>query len=168
VSATISDCGHYRYDLTRVINPNPVGVVMFIGVNPSTADATLDDQTVRKWAGFTQRWGYGVFRVGNLFAYRATDVRELSRVPDPVGPDNDRHLHGMLAQASLVVPCWGNASKIPLLHRSRIKKVCAMLRDLDVFTPVQCLGKTKSGDPKHPLMLGYNTPLTEWTTEAAR
>ena len=162
MTATISDCGRYRYDLTRVVSPNPSGVVVFIGVNPSTADATIDDHTVRKWSGFTRRWGYGIFRVGNLFAYRATDVSELARVDNPIGPANDSSLREMLAQANLVVPCWGNAGKLPPRLRGRISTVRTMLRDLDVFTPVQCLGTTKSGDPKHPLTLGYSTPLEEW------
>ena len=163
MSATISDCGRYRYDLTRVVTSNPVGVVVFIGINPSTADAQSNDHSVRKMIGFTSRWGYGVFRLGNVFGYRATDVRELARVDNPVGPANDIYLREMLAQASLVVPCWGNAGKLPPRLRGRIATVSAMLRGLDVFTPVQCLGRTKSGDPKHPLTLGYDTRLEDWS-----
>jgi hypothetical protein len=160
MTAVISPCGAYRYHLTRVLGGAP-GAVVFIGVNPSTADATTDDATVRKWIGFTRRWGVGAMQVGNLFAYRATDVRQLGKVTDPVGPDNDRYLRALVDQATLVVPCWGSQAKLPARARQRIEAVRELLRGC--ARPVKVLGLTASGDPRHPLFLGYDTTLEDWT-----
>lgn len=163
MSAVMSHCGRYRYILGRDIEaifPRP-GVVIFIGVNPSTADAETDDATVRKWRGFASRWGYNRFLVGNLFAYRATDVRALARAEDPVGPDNDAHLAWLLERADLVVPCWGSRDKLPPALWPRIDAVRAQLRA--GRAPILTLGLTASGDPKHPLMLGYDAKLEDWT-----
>lgn len=163
MSAVISPCGRYRYTLERdveAIFPRH-GVVVFIGVNPSTADAESDDATVRKWRGFAGRLGYSRFLVGNLFAYRATDVRALARADDPVGPDNDAHLAALIKAADLVIPCWGSRAKLPPALWPRIDAVRAQLR---VGRPrVLVFGLTGSGDPKHPLMLGYDTRLEDWT-----
>ena len=161
MTAIISDCGRYRYTLERFIPSARGGVVLFIGVNPSTADASADDATVRKWCGFAGRWGFGHIAVGNLFAYRATDVRELAKVDDPNGPENDEHLRGLMAAADLVVPCWGSRDKLPDRLRHRIAYVRRMVGACG--KPAKVLGLTASGDPKHPLMLGYSTPLTEWS-----
>lgn len=163
MSATISECGRYRYRLARESrHPDRDGdmVVAFIGVNPSTADASRDDATVRKWRGFATSWGYTHFVVGNLFAYRATDVRELAAVHDPVGPCNDQHLRDLVMQADLVVPCWGSRDKLPPNLRHRIADVRQLLQACG--RPARCLGLTSSGDPRHPLMLGYSTPLQDW------
>ena len=79
MNAVISNCGMYRYRLDRTVSDSGP-VFAFFGVNPSTADASSDDSTVRKWRGFTQRWGGSRFIVGNVFAYRSTDVRQLATV----------------------------------------------------------------------------------------
>lgn len=163
MSAVLSPCGQYRYRLERETrHPDREGrmVVVFIGVNPSTADAMADDATVRKWRGFSTRWGYTHFVVGNLFGYRATDVRALANVPDPVGPECDAHLLTMLRDADTVVPCWGDRGKLPKHLRARIDHVWNLIADSGA--PVFALGMTKGGDPKHPLMLGYDTPLMDW------
>lgn len=159
MSAIISQCGRYRYRLERETCPGRV--VAFIGVNPSTADADTDDATVRKWRGFSTRWGFGRFVVGNLFAYRATDVRELAAAGDPVGHENNEHLRALLDGVDLVVPCWGSRGKLPPSLRHRIDDVRQMLRNC--ASPVRVLGLTSSGDPRHPLMLGYDTALEDWT-----
>lgn len=159
-SATISACGRYRYSLTREWAP-ALPRVLFIGVNPSTADAKLDDHTVRKWRGFSEQWGYGSFVVANLFAWRSTDVGDLARASDPVGPRNDIHLRKLLQGASLVVPCWGRASKLPRALRARITTVRGMLA-ADVVCPIRVLGLTSGGDPRHPLTLAYDTSLESW------
>ena len=83
-SAIISHCGKYRYRLDRTVSDSGP-VYAFFGVNPSTADASVDDATVRKWRGFVQRWGGSRFIVGNVFAYRSTDVRQLAAVEDAFG-----------------------------------------------------------------------------------
>lgn len=161
MTAVISDCGVYRYHLRREISNNPQGAsILFIGVNPSTADASRDDATVRKWRGFSERWGFDCFEVANLFAYRATDVNQLATCADPVGPENNDYLERSIRFADLVVPCWGSRVKLPPRLYPRIEEVKKMLRDRT--GRVSHFGLTASGDPKHPLMLGYETKLTAW------
>jgi hypothetical protein len=160
MSAVISKCGRYRYALTRAWSTEG-GSVTFIGVNPSTADACTDDATVRKWRGFATRWGFGSFRVANLFSYRATNVKELASVDDPVGPLNDDFLFASFGDAELIVPCWGDRGKLPRTLWPRIDAVRSMLRRVTI-APIHCLGLTAGGDPKHPLMLGYSTERREW------
>ena len=163
MAAILSHCGQYRYRLERATSHagrKRRQTVVFIGVNPSTADATVDDATVRKWRGFSTRWGYTHFVVGNLFAYRATDVRALASAADPIGERNDEHLNAMLRDADTVVPCWGCRGKLPPALHGRIERVWSMIEAS--CAPVWALGMTRSGDPKHPLMLGYDTPLMDW------
>jgi hypothetical protein len=159
MGAILSACGRYRYGLDRSIGMGD-RIVVFIGVNPSTANADVDDATVRKWRGFTARWGYDKFFVGNLFAWRSTDVRRLALADDPIGPENDAHLRVMLSYAELVVPCWGDSGKLPVSLRMRVEAVRELI--CESGRPVKCLGLTKGGDPKHPLMLGYSTALQDW------
>lgn len=161
MTAILSPCQRYRYRLERTLNAGGLlGTVAFIGVNPSTADAELDDATVRKWKGFAQRWGYDRIAVGNLFAWRSTDVRALAAAEDPVGPENDDHLQALLQGADLIVPCWGSSGKLPPRLQPRILAVRQLLKTSS--TPIAALGFTASDDPKHPLMLGYATPLVPW------
>jgi hypothetical protein len=161
VSAILSTCGTYRYRLERAIENAPLPrCVAYIGVNPSTADATLDDATVRRWRGFTTRYRGSRFVVGNLFAYRATDVRELAAARDPVGPENDEHLRGIIEQADIVVPCWGPRGKVPRTLRYRYDEVESLLRACG--KPVKAFGFSKGGDPLHPLMLANSTPFVDW------
>src|SRR5690242_18477735 len=96
-SAIISPCGCYRYRLER--DGPGEGPTVVIMVNPATADAEQDDATIRKLKGFGARNGWGQIIVGNLFAYRATDVRELGKVTNPVGNQNDAHLRCMMDEA---------------------------------------------------------------------
>jgi hypothetical protein len=136
----------------------------FFGVNPSTADATLDDATVQKWIGFTKVNGDRRLIVGNVFAFRSTDVKALMLADDPVGPENRAHLMQIANDADVLVPCWGNTKKVtgPLRHFFG-----HLLVVLPATTkPVKTFGLTAAGDPKHPLMLGYNTPLIEWSPES--
>ncbi len=153
MSAIISDCGLYRYRLER--DGPGEGSTAIIMVNPSTADAEQDDATIRKLRGFGARHGWGRIIVGNLFAYRATDVRELGKVADPVGPDNDNHLAAMLAEASRVILAWGPVTKQPRGLRGRFRVVLGMLHSVphSIGAPAKC------GHPRHPLMLAYAEPL---------
>lgn len=162
MSAVISPCGQYRYRLERECCQPSEGskTFAFFGINPSTADATLDDATVRKWRGFTVRNGGHRFIVGNVFAYRATDVRELRRQDDPFGPAWLEHMEAIISEADILVPCWGNRSKLPYDLRGELIQVLNWLRNSG--KPVYHFGLTGSGDPKHPLMLGYDTPLAPW------
>lgn len=164
-NAILSDCGTYRYRLDRDVDGGDLDidpVIAFFGINPSTADASLDDQTVKKWNGFTKRWGAARYIVGNVFAYRATDVRELKSVTDPLGPLRDQHLADIIHEADILVPCWGNSGKVPKELRWAIDdlKECLLKQNKQVLT----FGFTKGGDPKHPMMLGYDTKMKEWET----
>lgn len=171
MSAVISTCGLYRYRLERALHPTVVDlsqpselrgkVVAFFGVNPSTADASVDDATVRKWIGFCRIWGVPRFIVGNVFAYRATNVRELAKVEDPFGDEIGEHTTAIMDEADILVPCWGRIDKVP----PRLQFAFDILMEALMCSgkPVMCFGHTKAGDPKHPLMLGYDTRLIPWS-----
>lgn len=154
--AVLSDCGTYRYRLDRRV-ADEGKVFGYFGVNPSTADATIDDQTVRKWKGFTLRNGGCRFVVGNVFAYRSRYVKQLADVADPVGPSNDWHIRQMLRECDVLVPCWGNERKAPLSIRYHFELLKTILAESG--KTVLCFGLTSGGGPKHPLMLGYDTTL---------
>lgn len=154
--AVISDCSKFRWRLDRAVGSGSVCAAVF-GINPSTADHTIDDATVRKWKGFALRLGWSRFIVGNVFSYRATDVSELARHTDLFGSDHHIHIESMLKEADILVPCWGDRGKVPKSVRYAIDDM--LTRILNSGKPVFCWGKTSSGDPKHPLMLGYDTPL---------
>lgn len=154
MSAVLSPCGTYRYRLERTVAMEGP-VYAFFGVNPS-----IDDPTVRKWTGFTKKWGGSRFIVGNVFAYRATDVKELVMVEDPFGDDIGDHTIDIITEADILVPCWGDTGKVP----AQLRFAFDVLMDALVSSgkPVRHLGLTNGGDPKHPLMLAYSTPLTPW------
>ncbi|KWC56521.1 DUF1643 domain-containing protein [Burkholderia ubonensis] len=160
MTAIISSCCGYRYRLERDVAPTGI-VVAFFGVNPSRADASVRDQTDLKWTGFAARWGARKYIAGNPFAFRSPNVRDLVAVVDPIGPANDVHLSRIVADADLLVPCWGDRGKLPKCLRPRLDFVTNMLRASR--KPVKVFGLTATGDPKHPLMLPYYTPLIDWS-----
>lgn len=149
--AVLSPDGLYRYALERewprTLLDRDLGRVLFVMLNPSTADGLRDDPTVRRCVDFAQRWGYSSLTVVNLFAWRATDPRELALVPDPVGPDNDAWIRARATVADRVVAAWG--ARGDLLARDRV--VLELLRGLG--HDVRCLGVTRAGMPRHPLYL---------------
>ena len=154
MSAIISDCGEYRYRLER--EGRGAGATAVIMVNPSTADAERDDHTIRKLRGFGERNLWGRLIVGNLFAYRATDVRELARVTDPVGPENDDWLWRIVCSVDRIICAWGPLSKQPKYHRNRWRRFVRIAGNAPMFS----IGPlAKGGMPKHPLMLGYDNPI---------
>ena len=155
MSAIISDCGMYRYRLDRGEPDTPY--VCWILANPSTADASLDDPTVRKARGFTERWGYKRFVFVNVFAGRSTKPKGLLAMSNPVGPENSGHIIKAIANAEFCVLAWGNAIVPSLRHfAARTSLIVRANRD-DEF--IKCLGYTKDRQPRHPLMLAYSTPL---------
>lgn len=153
LAAVVSPCGLYRYTLTRAWAHRSWcwRRALWIGLNPSTADAEIDDPTIRRMVGFSRAWGFGSLEVVNLFAWRATDPRALRSVPDPVGPDNDRCIVEAAARASLIVACWGAD---PMVAR-RSRAVLDLLAPANV--DVVCLGRTRDGHPRHPLYLSAAT-----------
>lgn len=157
--AILSACGVYRYRLERDVQMDGL-VFAYFGVNPSTADAHVEDQTTMKWRGFALRNGARAYIAGNPFAFRATDVRALASAADPVGPENDAYISAIIRDADVLVPCWGNRMKLPPPLRPRLDALADMLHASG--KPVKVFGFTKGGDPRHPLMLGYDTPLEQW------
>lgn len=153
-SAVISDCGIYRYQLERRWGDGKV--VLWLMLNPSTADGRDDDPTIRRCVDFSVRWGYAGLLVGNLFALRATDPRELARHPDPVGPRNAWNLSLMAVRASVVVAAWGGHGKALPAYSHQV------LDGLSAFKSFMCLGRTQSGAPRHPLYLPATTQLEEF------
>ncbi len=135
----------YRYLLTHIWNTVQFPkLVMWIGLNPSTADEQQLDPTLRRVKGFSQSWGFDGFVMTNVFAYRATDPRVMMAASDPIGPDNDHHLMAIAAQTSLIVACWGVHAR----HRGRDETVKGLLSGR-----LTALKVTKDGAPGHPLYL---------------
>ena len=159
MSAILSACGSYRYRLERSIGLfGPVAAVIM--VNPSTADARTDDATIRRLIGFGKRLGWSKVIVGNIFAYRAKDIRQLGRVIDPVGPANMDHLRSILHDADIAVAAWGPLAKLPKALRHQWESICSIAEEAG--TKLNCLGFAADGHPRHPLMLSYQSNLTGW------
>lgn len=155
--ADISACGLYRYRLWRTwAEGSDVRRVLFVMLNPSTADGTQDDPTLRRCVGFAQSWGFGALTVCNLFAFRATDPGELLvRGVDRVGPENDAALARASTEAHLVVAAWG-------AFRGTKHRAPAVLAALRQRHSVHAMGLTRSGDPKHPLYLPGHLQPVSW------
>jgi hypothetical protein len=153
-SAVISPCGTWRYRLTRVWSAAPL--LPFVMLNPSIADADIDDPTIRRCMSFAQREGAGGIVVINLFGLRSPDPSVLSSAANPWGPDNDEVVTEVLAEAVVrrtpVVAAWG-ANSI----RQGEQRMLGRFRDFSVDG--FCLGKTKHGHPKHPLYVRGDQPL---------
>lgn len=155
--AVISDCQTYRYVLWRSLSgAGLAGSVLWVCVNPSTADAWADDATIRKICGFSRRWGFSQARVVNLYALRSRDPKALLTHPDPIGPENNEYIGREAATAGAVVLAWGNNAK-----PERAKVVRQLIEANAEHTAIWHLGLTKTGQPSHPLMLGYNTMRKE-------
>lgn len=150
--AIISDCGLYRYRLARTWDDQR-RPACFIMLNPSTADASEDDPTIRRCVGFARGWQCGGIEVVNLFALRATNPNALHVADDPIGPTNDRHIRACAEQCCPIVCAWGVGG----IYRDREKIVMGILRDVGI--DVKCLGITKHGRPKHPLYLPGDAEL---------
>ncbi|OBY87474.1 DUF1643 domain-containing protein [Delftia sp. JD2] len=140
-AAVISDCGQYRYLLSRQIGLSD-RVVTFIGLNPSTADATIDDPTIRRCIGFAKRRDAGLLVMVNLFALRSTDPRALQAHTAPVGPDNDSWIDRAVSMADIAIAAWGNGGT--LMGRSDAVRGRFQQR-------LEALAITNTGMPKHPL-----------------
>lgn len=140
-----SDDRKYRYVLWRDFGGDPTNYILFICLNPSTADETKDDNTVRRCMGYGREWGYKNICIANIFAYRATDPRELRKIKAPVGIANNFWLIALDLFSDKTIIAWGNHGK----YLNRDEKVLKLLEDSTLY----CLGKTMDGTPKHPLYL---------------
>jgi hypothetical protein len=132
----------------------------YFGVNPGMAGPVVNDHTVTKLGEFTRRHGGNHFIIGNAFTYRATDVRALYTVM-PNDAEADRYLDEIIAEADILVPMWGRTKKVPSHLLPRFDEVA--IKIMAAGKPVRIFGRTADGDPKHPLMLAYETPLIEWS-----
>jgi hypothetical protein len=167
MEAVISECERYRYDLYRRWRTGE-GYILWVMLNPSTADGKRDDATIRKCRGFTTRLGYGAMHVVNLFAFRSTMPGTLLSKSDPVGDHNDYHISlnsHRRPTCRLIIAAWGSLDFIPKKNplRDRVARVMELLGP-----GVQCLGTSKSGDPRHPSRIGYDTPLVPFTLKEGR
>jgi hypothetical protein len=158
--AELSECGRYRYRLWRTWDPSLPRAV-FVMLNPSTADASKDDPTIRKCIGFAKRWGCGSIEVVNLFPIRATDPRDIDTTSRAAEVTNRQWMHGSLGDPRVLrVVAWGAASRAPRYVRDLL---AAQSRWIAAnFSGLQCLGPTKGGEPRHPLMLAYSTQHQAW------
>jgi len=143
----------YRYVLWRRWGIGPA--VVWIMLNPSTADETDLDPTLRRCQDFTMRWGHPAMVILNLYGLRSTDPKGLWEVDDPYGPDNLRHIEEQCKDAALVVLGWGTNAK-----PEAVARVLSVLRDLGVET--FCLRRTKEGHPEHPLYLPKRLAPVPW------
>lgn len=153
--ADLSQCGRYRYRLWRRWDAR-LPTMLWVMLNPSTADASADDPTIRKCVGFAKRHDCGGIVVVNLFAWRATDPKELERVSEPVGPENDRMIQFALVDTTpnVIVAGWGG--------RPFARRRAGTVKRLLAGYPVKRLSETQDGAPGHPLFIPYDTPLLDW------
>lgn len=151
--AVISDCGKYRYLLRRSWDHDKPRA-LFVMLNPSTADAQIDDPTIRSCYRLVNALGYGSFEVVNLFAWRATDPNDLAASPDPIGnPKNADVVCAALGRCDMAICAWG-------AHWRAAQRADLMVSTIRGYKPAAyCLGVTKSGAPKHPLYIKTGTPL---------
>lgn len=164
----------YRYWLRRDWGERPGATppVVWVMLNPSTADADVDDPTIRRCIGFARGWGYEAIEVVNLYAWRATNPRDLrlaaDRGVDLIGPDNLAAIREAIDAAGIVVAAWGASARThcATLPRPDVEQIAD-----DARRRLTCLGLTKGGDPRHPLYVpaavelvgwgGYDTPDTK-------
>jgi hypothetical protein len=147
-TACFSPDRRYRYWLSRDTLPiGGRGTLNMILLNPSTADETQDDPTIRRCIGYARSWSYSRLVITNLFAFRSTDPKALVRADDPIGPDNDGHIRAQATLADRVVIGWGAYGH--LLDRGA--QVLEILRLIGI-RPF-CLTRTNGGQPGHPLYL---------------
>ncbi len=139
-TAKLSRCRKYRYALWRTWDTQKP-YVLFVGLNPSTADEHNDDPTLIRCMNFAKTWGYGGVCMANLFAFRATAPADMKAATDPIGKQNNVWLKKLAKEAGVVIAAWGNDGS----YLSRSAEVKAMLPEL------HCLKHNKSGEPAHPL-----------------
>lgn len=160
--ATISPCGTYRYSLARIWDPGCYALP-FLMLNPSTADAEVDDPTIRRCIGFAQRENYGGIVVANLFALRSPSPKDLERAyyakQDPVGPENDQNIRDLFEGATgygvPIICAWGANAFAAQTGRVDAVKALAVAAGAEL----KCLDVTQAGAPKHPLYIAADQPL---------
>lgn len=154
-NAEFSDCERYRYTLTRVWDQGEKRA-LFVMLNPSTADEIKNDPTVERCERRARAYGFGAFRVCNIFAWRATDPKDMRAAAEPVGAANDAAILGSCDWADTVICAWGT-------HGAYLGRGGQVKSLLD-RTGVQAyhLGLSKDGHPKHPLYISYSVTPMAW------
>ena len=151
-AAETSPDGRYRYALHRTWAPGPR--MLWVLANPSRADASTDDPTLRRCVRFARDHGCGGLSLVNLWAWRTTHPAELAGIVDPVGPDNDGWIASLARRVEgPLVLGWGVQPS-----RTRVATVLGLLGD----RPRHCLGRTRDGHPRHPLYVSARTRLSPW------
>lgn len=151
--AVVSNCGKYRYALWRRARDDNDRVLTFIGLNPSTADAFVDDPTIRRCIGFARDLGFGRLLMLNLFAYCATKPAEMRKAFDPIGPLNSDVLRTAARVSGMIVAAWG----VHGTFMEREKQVRSILHG-----KLHVLQWTKAGHPSHPLYLRKDLLPRQW------
>ncbi|NIZ15640.1 DUF1643 domain-containing protein [Phaeobacter sp. HF9A] len=159
-SAVYSDCERYRYSLTRIWEASGRRV-MFVMLNPSKATEVQNDPTIERCERRARALGFGGFRATNIFAWRATDPRDMRAASAPEGPDNMRVLLEGVDWADMVICAWGTHGA----HLDQGPRVAARLRQTGCA--LYHLGLSKAGHPKHPLYIAYSQKPLLWQTDTA-
>lgn len=162
-SATLSDCGLFRWRLGRHWTEDDAPYLAYVMLNPSTADATANDPTIIRCMHFARAHGFGGIEVVNLFAWRATKPADLKRAGFPVGDQCDYYIEQVAAGAGGVCVAWGAHAAHPAVE-ARVQQVMPILWRQHVQP--QCLHITASGFPGHPLMLRSSCTLRPFTLVA--
>ncbi len=156
--AEFSECRRYRYALWRRWDwQGYAKQVMFIGLNPSTADETKNDATIRRCIQFARDWGFCGVIITNAYAWCCTNPKKLKSVSDPIGPDNDDVINRFQSQAGLIIAAWG--THCPLEREDQICQAIAQGQSDPLTRTLHCLGRTKAGRPRHPLYLPKHSQL---------
>ncbi|MGF1516525.1 MAG: DUF1643 domain-containing protein [Nodosilinea sp.] len=162
-SATFDPTGRYRYSLERRWSSGPTLAIIML--NPSRADGSLDDPTIRRCMGLAQGWGFGAIAVVNLFAYcsphpRVLRQKVLRQIDDAIGPDNNAAVLSAAQQADQILLAWGNWGNLG----DRDRTVLTLLDPCRA--KCRCLGHNRTGQPRHPLYVPRSISLQPWGTPA--
>ncbi len=160
-SAVLSPCGTYRYRLDRIWDEDTAPMV-WVMLNPSTADHAEDDATIRRCTAFAKAAGHGGMVVVNLFALRSKDPGQLRQHPDPIGPFNEAALIEATDDAVRVAAAWGDVSRSERARQAHA--VTALL--VDHGHSLESLGVTGKGHPRHPLYVRDETQLTPYDPQS--
>ncbi len=151
--AEFSKDRQYRYALWRIWDKHRGKRIMFIGLNPSTANETDPDPTITRVKNFTESWGYSGFYMLNLFAIVSDDPKVLKTHADPLG-DNNGWLEKIAPLCDKVVFAWGAFKQKAVKERAK--------QIIEMFPEAYCLKKTKDGSPWHPLYMKGDTQLIKF------
>lgn len=149
----------YRYQLWRTWTPEKP-IALFLMLNPSTATHLVLDPTLRRCKAYARQWGFGGFEVLNLFAWRATNPKDMKAAPDPIGPHNDNVIRArtreVFTSGGVIVAGWGEHGKF----KQRGHHVRVALIEFGIH--LHYLKLTQKGEPTHPLYLSKTLWPTRW------